>query len=330
VSHRVALIAFGGNALIKSTERGLQREQLRNAEGAARLMMRIVRKGYELILVHGNGPQVGNVLIQVEEAITKVPPYSLDICVAETEGSMGYMLELAMTNELRKAGIDKEVITVLTEVVVDRHDPAFDHPTKPVGPFYSKYRAQALMKDKKWPMVEDAGRGYRKVVASPKPIAVVQRDAIAKLVREGKIMVAAGGGGIPVYINGRGLLQGVEAVIDKDLASALLAAELKVDLFIILTEVEMVYLNYGKKNQKSLPLMHVRDAKKHLAQGQFPPGSMGPKIQAAINYIEGGGREVLITSAEKLGAALMNRSGTRIVCDARSKAEDAPAETPAP
>ncbi len=313
MARKVALIAFGGNALIRSNERGVQKEQLRNADSAARLMMRIIRKGFELILVHGNGPQVGNILIQVEEAITKVPPLSLDICVAQTEGSMGYMLEMALTNQLRKAGLDKEVITILTEVIVDRDDPAFANPTKPVGPFFSKYRALALMKEKKWRMVEDAGRGYRKVVASPRPIDVVPKDAIGKLVREGKIVVAAGGGGIPVFINGRGLLQGVEAVIDKDYASALLAAELKVDLYIILTEVETVYLNFGKKNQRPLPVLRLREAKKYLEQGQFPAGSMGPKIRAAINYIDGGGSEVLITCAEKLGSALLRRAGTRIV-----------------
>lgn len=310
---KVALIAFGGNALIKSNERGLQKEQLRNSDSASRLMMRIIRKGYELILVHGNGPQVGNILIQVEEAITKVPPLSLDICVAQTEGSMGYMLEMALTNQLRKAGIDREVITLLTQVIVDRDDPAFENPTKPIGPFFSKYRALALMKEKKWQMVEDAGRGYRKVVASPNPIDIIPKDAIGQLVREGKIVIAAGGGGIPVFINGRGLLQGVEAVIDKDLASALLAAELKVDLFIILTGIDTVFLNYGKKNQRAVSVMTARDARKWLAQGQFPPGSMGPKIQAALNYIDGGGLEVLITSAEKLGAAILKRAGTRIV-----------------
>lgn len=310
---KVALIAFGGNALIKSNERGLQKEQLRNSDSASRLMMRIIRKGYELILVHGNGPQVGNILIQVEEAITKVPPLSLDICVAQTEGSMGYMLEMALTNQLRKAGIDREVITLLTQVIVDRDDPAFENPTKPIGPFFSKYRALALMKEKKWQMVEDAGRGYRKVVASPNPIDIIPKDAIGQLVREGKIVIAAGGGGIPVFINGRGLLQGVEAVIDKDLASALLAAELKVDLFIILTGIDTVFLNYGKKNQRAVSVMTARDARKWLAQGQFPPGSMGPKIQAALNYIDGGGHEVLITSAEKLGAAILKRAGTRIV-----------------
>ncbi len=313
MNQKIALIAFGGNALLPENERGLQWEQMRNAQRAAKLMVHIVKKGYELIVVHGNGPQVGNLLIQMEEAITKVPPFTLEVCDAMTEGSMGYMLEKAIINELRKNSIDKEVATILTQVVVDRNDPAFDNPTKPVGPFYSKYRAQILMREKKWKMIEDAGRGYRKVVPSPRPIDIVPKRIINDLVRAGRIVIAAGGGGIPVIINGRGLFQGVEAVIDKDFASSLLAREVRVDLFIILTAVDRVYLNYGKPNQKEIKVMTVAQAKKYLAEGQFPPGSMGPKIKAAIEFIEGGGKEVLITSANKLKAALIKRAGTRVI-----------------
>ena len=313
MNQKIALIAFGGNALLPENERGLQWEQMRNAQRAAKLMVHIVKKGYELIVVHGNGPQVGNLLIQMEEAITKVPPFTLEVCDAMTEGSMGYMLEKAIINELRKNSIDKEIATILTQVVVDRNDPAFDNPTKPVGPFYSKYRAQILMREKKWRMIEDAGRGYRKVVPSPKPIDIVPKRIINDLVRAGRIVIAAGGGGIPVIINGRGLFQGVEAVIDKDFASSLLAREVRVDLFIILTAVDRVYLNYGKPNQKEIKVMTVAQAKKYLAEGQFPPGSMGPKIKAAIEFIEGGGKEVLITSANKLKAALIKRAGTRVI-----------------
>ncbi|MCP2604657.1 carbamate kinase [Candidatus Aminicenantes bacterium AH-873-B07] len=313
MNQKIALIAFGGNALLPENERGLQWEQMRNAQKAAKLMVHVVKKGYELIVVHGNGPQVGNLLIQMEEAVTKVPPFTLEICDAMTEGSMGYMLEKAIINELRKNSIDKEVATILTQVVVDRNDPAFENPTKPVGPFYSKYRAQILMREKKWKMIEDAGRGYRKVVPSPRPIDIVPKRIINDLVRAGRIVIAVGGGGIPVIINGRGFFQGVEAVIDKDFASSLLAKEVKVDLFIILTTVEKVYLNYGKPNQKEIKVMTVSQAKKYLAQGQFPPGSMGPKIKAAIEFIEGGGKEVLITSANKLKAALIKRTGTRII-----------------
>jgi carbamate kinase len=313
MKQRIALIAFGGNALLPENQRGTQEEQMRNAQHAARLMVHIVRKGYELIIVHGNGPQVGNLLIQMEEAVTRIPPFSLDVCDAMTEGGMGFMLEKAVINELRTHSIDKEVATLVTQVVVDKDDQAFAHPTKPVGPFYTKYRAQALAKEKKWTVVEDAGRGYRKVVASPKPIDVVPKWVIRDLVCAGRIVIAAGGGGIPIIINGRGLFEGVEAVIDKDYAASLIAREVKVDLFIILTGIERVFLDFGTPQQRPVDVLTVSQAREYLAQGQFPRGSMGPKIEAAIEYIQAGGKEVLITSASHLKAALLNRSGTRIV-----------------
>ena len=312
VKRRLALIAFGGNALLPETQRGVQAEQEKNAQKAAELMVHIVRKGYELIIVHGNGPQVGNLLIQMEEAVTKIPPYTLDICDAMTEGSMGFMLERAITNELRRRSIDKDVITLITPVLVDRHDPAFEKPTKPVGPFYTKYRAQQLAREKKWVMVEDAGRGYRKVVPSPKPIDIVPKWIIHDLVEAGRIVIAAGGGGIPVILNNRGLYEGVEAVIDKDYASSLIAREVKADLFIILTGVDKVYVDFGKPGQREAPVLPIAEAQDLLDQGQFPPGSMGPKIRAAIEYIRAGGRDVLITDAAHLKAALIGRSGTRI------------------
>jgi carbamate kinase len=312
MKQKIALIAFGGNALLPENQRGLQEEQMRNAQHAARLMVYIVRKGYELIIVHGNGPQVGNLLIQMEEAVTKIPPFSLDVCDAMSEGSMGFMLEKAVVNELRTRSIDKEVATLVTQVVVDREDPAFFNPTKPVGPFYTKYRAQTLAKEKKWTMVEDAGRGYRKVVPSPKPIDVVSKWVIRDLVCAGRIVIAAGGGGIPIIINGRGLFEGVEAVIDKDHVASLIAREVKVDLFIILTGIERVFLDFGTPQARPIEALTVEQAQEYLAQGQFPRGSMGPKIEAAIEYIQAGGKEVLITSASHLKAALLNRSGTRI------------------
>jgi carbamate kinase len=313
---KIALVAFGGNAMLPEDQRGLQSEQMRNARRAAELMVHFVQKGYELIIVHGNGPQVGNLLIQMEEAANRIPPYSLDVCDAMTEGSMGFMLERAIVNELRRRSIDKEVASLVTQVVVDKDDPAFHKPTKPVGPFYSKFRGQQLAREKKWTMVEDAGRGYRKVVASPKPIDVVNNGIIRELVEAGRIVIAAGGGGIPVIINANGLFEGVEAVIDKDYAASLLAREVKVDLFVILTAIERVYVNFGKPDQAEVPVLTVDEARKHLADGQFPPGSMGPKIRAAVEYIEAGGREVLITKDTHLQAALINRSGTRIVASA--------------
>jgi carbamate kinase len=312
MKRKIALIAFGGNAILPETQRGLQSEQINNAQKAARLMIHVVKKGYDLILVHGNGPQVGNLLIQMEESITKVPPFSLEVCDAMTEGSMGFMLEKAIVNELRKNSVDKEVATLITQVVVDREDQAFENPTKPVGPFYTKYRAQMLRRQKKWKMIEDSGRGYRKVVPSPRPIDVIPKRIIRDLVNSGKIVIAVGGGGVPVIINGRGLFQGVEAVIDKDYAASLVAQEVKADLFIILTNVDRVYLNYGAPDEEPIAVMTVKQAEEYLSQGQFPPGSMGPKIKAAIEYIKGGGKEVLITSANYLKASLINRSGTKI------------------
>ena len=313
---KIALVAFGGNAMLPDNQKGLQSEQMRNAQKAAELMDHIVSKGYELIIVHGNGPQVGNLLIQQEEAAAKIPPYSLDVCDAMTEGSMGFMLERALVNELRRRSIDKEVASLVSQVVVDKDDPAFAKPTKPVGPFYSKSRGEQLAREKGWTMIEDAGRGYRKVVPSPKPIDVVNNGIIRELVEAGRVVIAAGGGGIPVILNGNGLFEGVEAVIDKDYAASLLAREVKVDLFIILTAIERVFIDFGKPDQREVPVLTVDEARRYLAEGQFPPGSMGPKIRAAIEYIEAGGREVLITKDSHLKAALINRSGTRIVASA--------------
>jgi carbamate kinase len=313
MKRKIALIAFGGNAILPKEQRGLQSEQMKNAQKAAKLISHIVNKGYDPIVVHGNGPQVGNLLIQMEESINKVPPFSLEVCDAMTEGSMGFMLEKAIINELRKNSIDKHIASLITQVVVDKEDPAFNNPTKPVGPFYFKYRAQMLKREKKWEMVEDAGRGYRKVVPSPRPIDIVPKKVLYDLVHSGKIVIAAGGGGIPVIINGRGLFQGVEAVIDKDFASSLIAREVAADLFIILTNTKCVYLNFGTPSEKPLKKMTLEQALKHLKEGQFPPGSMGPKIEAAVEYIKNGGKKVIITSANHLKAALINRSGTTIL-----------------
>lgn len=313
MKRKIALIAFGGNALLPSHQKGLQSEQMKNAQKAARLMIHVVKKGYDLILVHGNGPQVGNILIQMEEAVNKIPPFSVEVCDAMTEGSMGFMLEKALVNELRKNSLDKDVGCLITQVVVDKNDPAFQNPTKPVGPFYSKYRAQMLSRKKNWTMIEDAGRGYRKVVPSPKPIDVVPKRIIRDLVHSGKIVITAGGGGIPVIINGRGLFQGVEAVIDKDFAASLIAREVEADLFIILTNVPRVCRNFNTPEEEPIKSMTIKEAQKLLDEAQFPPGSMGPKIKAAIEYIQSGGKEVMITSSNHLKAALINRSGTKLV-----------------
>ncbi len=310
---KVAVIAFGGNAILKDTERGTQEEQIKHTEDASELIAQIVQRGFDPVIVHGNGPQVGNILIQMEEAVNKVPPFSLDICVAITEGSMGYMLERSLRNQFRKRNIQKEVTCLITQVMVDPRDPAFENPSKPIGPFFTAYRAAALKKEKKWPMVEDSGRGYRRVVASPMPQRIINLDVIKTLTQQSVCVIAAGGGGIPAYYDGHDNIKGVEAVIDKDYTSSLLAGELKADLFVILTNVDFVSINYNKRNQKNLTKVRLKEIKRYYDKGHFPPGSMGPKIKAAMNFIEAGGKEVIITSAKELLKSLRSQSGTHIV-----------------
>jgi len=311
---KLAVVAFGGNALIRKGQEGTQWEQLENAQATARSLIPILKDGYGLVLVHGNGPQVGNVLIQVEEAVTKVPPLSLDVCVAMSEGSIGYLLEVAVKNELRRRRLQRRgIVTLITEVVVDQRDPGFRRPTKPIGPFYPRFRAEDLMHKQGWSMVEDAGRGWRKVVPSPRPLEVVQSEAIRSAVRDGSIVIAGGGGGIPVYRTKEGDLRGVEAVIDKDYTASLIASDLEADLFVILTGVDQVSIRFGRPDQKPIRTMNVDEARAHQSGGEFPEGSMGPKIRAAIEFVQATGREVLITSSARLLDAVHGTAGTRIV-----------------
>jgi carbamate kinase len=309
---KLAVVAFGGNALLRPEDRGTQEEQIARAKQAARWLAEIVRHGYKLLVVHGNGPQVGNILIQAEEASTKIPPQSLDVCVAQTEGSMGFMLQQAIRNRLESIGSGGEVSTVLTEVEVDANDPAFKRPSKPIGPFFTRYRAEALERDLGWTMREDAGRGWRHVVPSPKPLRVLNMKTISRMLESAAVIVAAGGGGIPVVRGRDGQWRGIEAVIDKDYASALLAAELRADLFIILTGVAKVAINFGKPQQQELDRMSVAEAEKHLAGGQFPAGSMGPKIDAAMQFVRATSKQVLITDVEHLREAMQGNDGTVI------------------
>jgi len=315
MTRKIALLAIGGNALLKEKERGLQEEQQENARETAEMLARVVAEGYALCVVHGNGPQVGNILIQQEAGSGQIPPYTLDVCGAMTQGSMGYLLERMLINRLRFLGLDTPVTTVLTEVVVDREDKGFQEPTKPVGPFYPEFRALELMRTKGWKMKEDSGRGWRKVVPSPKPLEIVQLEAIKLLLQSGSSVIAGGGGGIPVIRDASQFLVGVEAVIDKDRLSALLAAQLGAELFIILTGVAKVAIDFGKPSQRWVDRLGASEARKHLAEGQFPPGSMGPKIESALAYLEGGGQEVLITTAEALATGDPATVGTRIVRD---------------
>jgi len=308
----LAVVAFGGNALLPPDGDGSQAEQQRRAEEAARWLLPVLNRGYELIVVHGNGPQVGNLLIQVEEAASKVPPQTLDVCVAQTQGSMGFLLETALTNVLRPAGFEKEIVTIVTTVVVDAADPAFGRPTKPIGPFFEKARAETLARERGWEIVEDAGRGWRKVVASPRPRTIRDTEIVAWLVNRGKIVIAGGGGGIPVVIDDAGVMRGVEAVIDKDYVASLLASNLAADLFVVLTGVPQVYKDWGKPTQQALASLTAAEARALYDAGQFPKGSMGPKIDAALKFVEAGGREVLITDPSSLSDALEGRSGTYV------------------
>ncbi|HYS55871.1 MAG TPA: carbamate kinase [Thermoanaerobaculia bacterium] len=310
---KLAVVAFGGNALLRPEDRGTHEEQIARAKQAARWLAELVVRGYHVIVVHGNGPQVGNILIQAEEASTKVPPQTLDVAVAQTEGSMGFLLQQAIRNRLESIGSGGQVATLLTEVEVDANDPAFKRPTKPIGPFFTRYRAEALERDLGWTMREDAGRGWRHVVPSPRPLRILNTGVITHMLEDARVVIAAGGGGIPVVRGRDGQWRGIEAVIDKDYASALLATELKAQLYVILTGVPKVSLDFGKPTERALDRVTAEEAERHLREGQFPPGSMGPKIEAAIQFVRKGGREVLITDVEHLREALEGQGGTRIV-----------------
>jgi carbamate kinase len=310
---RTAVIAFGGNALLRPQDHGTQEEQFTLCWKATRWLIEIIRRGYELAIVHGNGPQVGNIMIQVEEAITKIPPQSLDVAVAQTQGSMGFMLANQLRNRFNEEQLEKEIAAMLTEVEVDREDPAFENPTKPVGPYFTAYRANLLMQEHGWQMVQDAGRGWRKVVASPMPQRIIGCHLLKRLVENGAVLVAGGGGGVPVYKDVGGYYRGVEAVIDKDYVASMLARELRADLFIMLTQVPMVAENFGRPNQHWLRRMPLSKAREMLASNQFPPGSMGPKVQASMDFVEATGKEVLITDEYSLKQALDGRAGTFLV-----------------
>jgi carbamate kinase len=313
---RLAVVAFGGNALLTRDDHGTVDEQKRRAEEASEWLVDLVTaRDLDLLIVHGNGPQVGQVLIQMEEAATKVPPGTLDVAVAQTEGGMGFLLETALRNRLAAAGSERQVSTLLTLVVVDRDDPGFEKPSKPIGPFFSRWRAEALERHEGWEMVEDSGRGWRKVVASPRPLEVLGVPAMRRLLAAGDVVIAGGGGGIPVVRRDDGRLDGVEAVIDKDLTASLLARALDADLFVNLTGVPQVMADFGKPTERPLPLLTLAETRRLLAEGHFPAGSMAPKIHAAIEFVEATGKKVLITDVEHLAAAMAGESGTAIVAD---------------
>ncbi|HEY8541830.1 MAG TPA: carbamate kinase [Pseudothermotoga sp.] len=307
---KLAVVAIGGNAVNRPGEKPTAENMFRALTEAMGYLVDMLDE-YDIVITHGNGPQVGNILIQQEMAKDVIPPFPIDVNDAQTQGSLGYMIAQALRNNLSKRNQIREVAGVITQIVVDKNDKAFENPTKPVGPFYTKEQAERLAREKGWIMREDAGRGYRRVVPSPKPLDIVEKEIIKMLLKNDVIVIAAGGGGIPV-IRENGILKGVEAVIDKDRASALLAIEINADLFVILTGVEKVALNYGKPNQKDLSELSVDEAERYLKEGQFPSGSMGPKIESAIDFVKATGRECFITDMAKLELALNGKTGTRI------------------
>lgn len=310
--HKV-VIAFGGNAAYPPTIKGLASEQIELIDQACEHLVGIVAAGYQIVLTHGNGPVVGNILFRMARTASELPPMPMDVCVSHSQGGIGYMLQQTLANVLARHGLRREVAAVVTQVEVDPADPAFDNPTKPVGRFFSHEDADRLNREHGWQFIEDSGRGWRRVVPSPRPLRIVELASMQALLAAGVIPVTVGGGGIPVARDERGCLHGLSAVIDKDLTSAMLAAQLGAETLVMLTGVDRVALDFGKPTQRAVDRMTVDEARRHQAEGQFPPGSMGPKIDAALQYLAHGGREVIITSIECLHDALEGRAGTRIV-----------------
>ncbi len=310
---KVAVVAFGGNALLRGNEIGTIEQQEKHTLDTCEKIIELIRNDYELVITHGNGPQVGNILLRNEAGYNqfKIPKMPLDICVADSQGGIGYMIDRQLRNALNKTELKKNVVALITEVLVDINDPAFNNPTKPIGPYYLKEEADLLAKANNWIFKEDPRkRGWRKVVASPKPIDVINYQVVKDLVDKGHIVIAAGGGGIPVYFHqDTKYLEAIEAVIDKDLASALLARLINADRFYIITDVPKVFINFNKPDQKALDHITADEAEKYLKQGEFPDGSMGPKILAAIDFVRNGGKEAIITSEEEIEK---ENCGTRI------------------
>ena len=308
---KVAVVAIGGNSLIKDKDHQTVPDQFAATRETCIHIADMIGQGWEVVITHGNGPQVGFILMRSELASHLLHTVPLDSCGADTQGAIGYMIQQSLGNEFQKRGIQKPVVTVVTQVVVDKDDPAFENPTKPIGPFYDETRAKRYRDEEGWHIMEDAGRGWRRVVPSPIPMRIVEQESVRALIGLGFVVIGVGGGGIPV-VEEDGSLRGVEAVIDKDYASGLLATGIKADLLLISTAVEKVALNYGKPNQVDLDRMTLSEAKNYLQEGHFPPGSMGPKIKAVIKFLEEGGKEALITSPENLARALRGETGTRI------------------
>ncbi|NOU46291.1 MAG: carbamate kinase [Bacteroidales bacterium] len=309
---KLAVVAFGGNALLRGNQKGTIDEQEANAYSSCMNITKLMDKNYNLVITHGNGPQVGNILLAntAGNKLYGMPDMPLDISVAYSQGFIGYVIEQQLRNVLMAKDLDRDIISIITQVLVNRDDPAFLNPTKPIGPFYTKEEADKISLETKSVFKEDArGRGWRKVVASPDPMIIFNRQSIEKIAREGHIVIAVGGGGIPCFYIERNKLQGIDAVIDKDLASSLLASQIRADKFFIMTDVPKVCINFNTPQEKSLDKITIAEAKKYLIEGQFGEGSMAPKIRAAISFVERSGKDTIVTEASLLG---VDDGGTRI------------------
>ncbi len=309
---RIAVVAIGGNSLIKDKQHVEVKYQWEAVRETCRHIVDMIEQGWDVVVTHGNGPQVGFILRRNELAAHEVHTTPLDVIGADTQGSIGYMLQQSLDNEFTRRGMDKRAITIVTQVLVDKNDPAFQNPTKPIGGFLTKEEAERFAAEG-WPVVEDAGRGWRRVVPSPEPVEIIEEVAIRDAVQRGWTVIAVGGGGIPVVRAEDGTLRGVAAVIDKDRASSLLATKIHADVFLISTAVEKVAINFGKPNEQWLDRMTVSEAKQYMAEGHFAPGSMLPKIQACVRFLEAGGERAIITNPENITRALRGETGTWIV-----------------
>ncbi|MFQ5721868.1 MAG: carbamate kinase [Candidatus Aminicenantales bacterium] len=311
MKNKIIVVALGGNAILQADERGTYEEQLNNVKRAVSEIIKLIKDGYKIALTHGNGPQVGNLYIQNSLAGEVVPPMPLDVCSAESQGLIGYFIQQEMQNELKKQGMAIPVVTFITQVLVSADDPAFKNPTKPIGPFHNKKEAQLLMQKTSFIMKEDSNHRWRRVVPSPQPIGIVEKEIIKSNIEKGYIVIASGGGGIPVVKKGQELV-GVEAVIDKDLSACRLGLDIKANILLILTDVERVALNYNTPQQKWIDKMSVAEAKRYLAEGHFKEGSMKPKVEACLRFLENGGEKGIIGALFSASSAVKGLRGTTI------------------
>ncbi|MTW87451.1 carbamate kinase [Virgibacillus dakarensis] len=308
---KTIVVALGGNAILQPKQKGTYENQLENVRTSSKFLAKLIKDGYKLVVTHGNGPQVGNILRQNEEAEDGVPPMPLDVLNGESQGFIGYMMIQCLQSELRALGIDTPVVNLITRVEVSKDDEDFNDPSKPIGTFYTEEEAKKLMDEKNWKMKADSNRGWRRVVPSPQPINILEAHAVKQLAEAGNVVVASGGGGIPVIKTENGDYEGIEAVIDKDRSGYKLAEEVNADIFMILTDVEHVFVNFGSPEQKALKETSVNELEKYVAEGQFSKGSMGPKVESALKFARKAGTSI-ICSLEKVDEAVRSESGTII------------------